>query len=152
MARLMWWAALTIAISAASAAGTNTTSSTTSSTTADVNNTTTPTAQATTTSSMVTTAAPTCAFHCNTSLCGNNSTPPIIQHIFVTETFLPPRAGNPLVEAAGRPVATVNLSGRGITSIESGGLDCYAYLEGNGETDDGASQVSTHVNDISYIR
>jgi hypothetical protein len=87
----------------------------------------------------VTAAASGCAFHCNTSWCGNNSTPPIIQHIFVTETFLPPRAGNPLIEAAGRPVATVNLSGRGITSIESDGLDCY--LEGNGETDDGASQT-----------
>jgi hypothetical protein len=150
MARLMWWAALTIATSAASAAGTNTTSSTTSSTTAGVNNTTTPAAQATTTSSTVTTAAPTCAFHCNTSWCGHNSTPPIIQHVFVVETFLPLRAGNPHIETVGRPVATVNLSGRGITSIESGGLDCY--YGGTGQMDDGASQVSTHVNAISYIR
>jgi hypothetical protein len=84
-------------------------------------------------SALTTAVTASCEFNCNANapvqnLCGDNSSVQIINHTFVTVTFLPsvpwPDGRVPVIQQPGRSVLTANLSGRGITSIAPGGLGC----------------------------
>jgi hypothetical protein len=80
-----------------------------------------------------------CEFHCNSNLCGDNSNVTIISYTFNYWT----QAGVNSVHNAARVSITrptIDLTGRGITSIAVGGLSCSNWPSSTNNGQNGFGQ------------